>query len=82
MVATLSKVLGRPLKYRDVPIFLAKFFMRRGGMDRRLANAMGELAASLRRGEQAKQTDTLTRILGSSGATFEQWCQQNKEALS
>ena len=82
MVATLARVLHRSLKYRDVPIFLAKFFMRRNGMDRRLAAAMGELALSLRRGEQSKQTTTVASLVGDAGATFEQWCERNRAALS
>lgn len=81
MVKTLSEVLGRPLKYRDVPIFLARFFMRRSGMDPRLASALGELALSLRRGEQARQTSTLLRIVGDSGGSFRAWCQRHKAAF-
>ena len=77
MVQVISKVLGKPIQYVDIPPIAAKLFMLKSGMDKNLVNALMEMLASLRKNEGAILTDTVPRVTGEAPRTFEAWCCQH-----
>jgi uncharacterized protein YbjT (DUF2867 family) len=81
MVQVIAKVLGKPIKYADIPPIAAKLFMLRMGMDTALVNALMEMLKSLRRNEGAIVTDTVQRITGKPPRTFEAWCREHIRAF-
>jgi uncharacterized protein YbjT (DUF2867 family) len=81
MVQVISKVLGKPIQYMDIPPIAAKLFMLKTGMDKSLVNALMEMLGSLRRDEGAIVTDTVEHVTGHLPGTFEAWCRQNIEAF-
>jgi uncharacterized protein YbjT (DUF2867 family) len=81
MVQIIGRVLGRPLKYTNIPALAAKMWMLQSGMDKALVNALMEMLASLRRNEGAIMTDTVRRILGRSPRAFETWCAKHAGAF-
>jgi uncharacterized protein YbjT (DUF2867 family) len=74
MTQVISRVLGKPIQYRDIPPIAAKLFMLKSGMDKKLVNALMEMLKSLRRHEGAIVTDTIQRVTGHLPRTFEEWC--------
>ncbi|RPI34118.1 MAG: SDR family oxidoreductase [Chloroflexota bacterium] len=74
MVQIISQVLGRPLRYADIPPLAAKLFMLRSGMDRELVKALMEMLRSLRKNEGAILTDTVEQVTGCRAGDFETWC--------
>jgi (4-alkanoyl-5-oxo-2,5-dihydrofuran-3-yl)methyl phosphate reductase len=81
MVQVISKVLGKPIQYVDIPPIAAKLFMLKTGMDKTLVNALMEVLKSLRRNEGAVITDTVPRITGQPPCTFEAWCREHRRAF-
>jgi uncharacterized protein YbjT (DUF2867 family) len=81
MVQVISKVLGKPIQYMDIPPIAAKLFMLKTGMDKSLVNALMEMLGSLRRDEGAIVTDTVEQVTGCQPGTFEAWCRQHIEAF-
>jgi hypothetical protein len=81
MVQVISKVLGRPIQYVDIPPIAAKLFMLKTGMDRTLVNALMEMLGSLRRDEGAIVTGTVEQVTGRQPGTFENWCREHIEAF-
>ena len=81
MVQVISKVLGKPIQYVDIPPIAAKLFMLKTGMDKTLVNALMEMLGSLRRNEGAVLTDTVQRLTGQPPRTFESWCREHIEAF-
>jgi uncharacterized protein YbjT (DUF2867 family) len=81
MVQVLSKVLGKPIQYMDMPPSAAKLFMLKTGMDKMLVNALMEMLGSLRRNEGAIVTDTVERITGHPPRIFEAWCREHIKAF-
>jgi len=81
MVQVISKVLGKPIQYMDIPPIAAKLFMLKTGMDKSLVNALMEMLGSLRRDEGAIVTDTVEQETGQQPGTFEAWCRQHIEAF-
>jgi (4-alkanoyl-5-oxo-2,5-dihydrofuran-3-yl)methyl phosphate reductase len=81
MVQVISKVLGKPIQYRDIPPIAAKLFMLKSGMDKTLVNALMEMLGSLRRGEGAVVTDTVQQVTGREPRTFETWCRAHIDAF-
>ena len=81
MVQVISKVLGKPIQYMDIPPIAAKLFMLKTGMDQSLVNALMEMLGSLRRDEGAIVTDTVEQETGQQPGTFEAWCRQHIEAF-
>ena len=66
MVQVISKVLGKPIQYVDIPPIAAKLFMLKTGMDKTLVNALMEMLGSLRRDEGAIVTDTVEQVTGTN----------------
>jgi hypothetical protein len=81
MVQVISRVLGKPIQYVDIPPIAAKLFMLKTGMDNALVNALMEMLASLRRNEGAIVTDTVQRVTGQPSRTFEAWCREHIQAF-
>jgi uncharacterized protein YbjT (DUF2867 family) len=81
MVEVISKALGKPIQYRDIPPIAAKLFMLKTGMDKILVNALMEMLGSLRRNEDAVVTDTVHQVTGHQPGTFEAWCCEQIEAF-
>jgi uncharacterized protein YbjT (DUF2867 family) len=81
MVGVISRVLGKPIQYVDIPPLAAKLFMLKTGMDKRLVNALMEMLKSLRRNEGAIVTDTVHRLTGQPPRTFEAWCREHSKAF-
>jgi (4-alkanoyl-5-oxo-2,5-dihydrofuran-3-yl)methyl phosphate reductase len=77
MVQVISKVLGKPIQYVDIPPIAAKLFMLKTGMDKTLVNALMEMLKSLRRDEAATITDAVQRVTGQPPRTFEAWCREH-----
>ncbi len=81
MVEVISRVLGKPIQYRDIPPIAAKLFMLKTGMDKTLVNALMEMLTMLRRNEGAILTDTVQHLTGDQPGTFEAWCREHMEAF-
>jgi uncharacterized protein YbjT (DUF2867 family) len=81
MVQVISKVVGKPIQYVDIPPIAAKLFMLKTGMDKTLVNALMEMLRSLRRNEGAVVTDTVQRVTGHPPRTFEAWCREHIKAF-
>jgi uncharacterized protein YbjT (DUF2867 family) len=77
MVATLGKALGRPLRYVNVPAFLAGFAMRRQGLPGYVVKGLLETLGALRRNEYAYTTDAVERVTGQPPRRFEAWCREH-----
>jgi uncharacterized protein YbjT (DUF2867 family) len=81
MVQILSKVMGKPLRYVNIPAFLAAIWLRRFGMSRELVKGLMETLGALRRSEYAYVTDVVERVGGVKPRTFEVWCQDHIAAF-
>ena len=81
MVQVISRVLGKPIQYVDIPPIAAKLFMLKTGMDKTLVNALMEMLGSLRRNEAAFTTDFVQRLTGHPPRTFEAWCREHINAF-
>ena len=81
MVETIEHVLGSPLRYQNIPPFVARFFMSRSGMDKSLVKALMELVASLQRDEGAVATGTVEQVLGRAPRSFEAWCLEHVDSF-
>jgi (4-alkanoyl-5-oxo-2,5-dihydrofuran-3-yl)methyl phosphate reductase len=81
MVQVISKVLGKPIQYMDIPPIAAKLFMLKTGMNKILVNALMEMLGSLRRDEGAIVTNTVEYVTGRRPGTFGTWCREHIEAF-
>ena len=81
MVQVISRVLGKPIQYVDIPPIAAKLFMLKTGMDKTLVNALMEMLNSLRKNEGAILTDTVRRVTGQTPSTLAAWCQEHIKAF-
>ena len=81
MVATLSQVLGKSIGYVDVPEAVAGEWMTKAGMSPKLVAALVETLGSLRTNRFAYVVDTVERLTGDAGRTFEAWCQEHASAF-
>jgi uncharacterized protein YbjT (DUF2867 family) len=80
-VEILSRVLGKPLRYVDVPPAAAREGMIKSGMSVVVADAVAELFTMVREGRASQTTDTFERIVGKAPRTFEAWCQDHVAAF-
>jgi uncharacterized protein YbjT (DUF2867 family) len=81
MAQVLGRVLDKPLRYVNVPAFLAAIWLRRFGMSRELVNALMETLGALRRNEYAYVTDAVERVGSVRPRTFEAWCKEHASAF-
>ncbi len=81
MVQIISRVLGKPIKYVDIPPFAAKLWMLQSGMDKSLVGALVEMMVALRKNQGAQLTDTVQQVTGRPARTFEAWCSEHIAAF-
>jgi len=81
MVRILTKVLGKPIQYRDVPVFAAALGMLRFGLSFTLMIGLMQTLGALRRSEYAYVTDSVEKVGKAKPRTFEQWCLHHKAAF-
>jgi hypothetical protein len=79
MVATLATVLGRPIRYIDVPEQTAREWMTTSGMDARLAGALVETMTALRADRFARIADTVPRLTGQPARNYHAWCRDHAD---
>jgi uncharacterized protein YbjT (DUF2867 family) len=77
----LSHVLGRPIRYVDIPPSAARETMLKSGMPPVLADAITEVFAFLRDGQAAHATDTFEQVVGRKPRRFEAWCRDHVAAF-
>src|SRR6185312_6627572 len=72
MVPIVGEVLGRPLRYQEIPVEVAAQGMIRNGLDERFVHAL--LARYERETRRpAMVTDDVEKILGRPARTFAAW---------
>jgi uncharacterized protein YbjT (DUF2867 family) len=77
----LSAVLGKPIRYVDVPPEAALDSMLKAGMPEWNARAVTELFGFFATGAASRTTDTVTRITGEEPIPFEQFARDHAEAF-
>jgi uncharacterized protein YbjT (DUF2867 family) len=77
VAAKLSAVLGRPIRYVDVPPETARDSMEKAGMPAWNARAVAELYRLFAAGKTASVTDTIQRVTGRSPISFEQFARDH-----
>jgi uncharacterized protein YbjT (DUF2867 family) len=82
MVSTLSRVLGKPISYVDVPEATAREWMIKAGMSPDLAGALVETMSGLRANRFAYVAATVERLTGHTGRTYEAWCREHAAAFA
>jgi uncharacterized protein YbjT (DUF2867 family) len=83
MVATLSRVLGGPaIQYVNIPESVAAEQMRKAGASEELAAAMVETLQALRSSRYGYVAETVERLTGRPGRTFEDWCRAHMAAFA
>ncbi|OGO33737.1 MAG: hypothetical protein A2W35_12280 [Chloroflexi bacterium RBG_16_57_11] len=81
MVSILGKVLGKRIRYVNVPAFLAAIWMRRFGLPAYLVDGLMETLGALRRSEYAYVTDAVLSVTGCPPGSFDAWCRDNIAAF-
>jgi uncharacterized protein YbjT (DUF2867 family) len=82
VAATISRVLGRPVKYVSVPLQAAEDSMRASGMPAWNASAVRELYGVFATGQYARTTDTIEKVTGKKPITLEQFVREFAGAFS
>lgn len=81
MVAILSRVLGHDIRYVDVPEAEAGQQMASSGAPPALVAALLETLAGIRANKFACIADTVARLTGHPGRTYQTWCQEHVGAF-
>ena len=81
MVHVLSSVLGKRIRYVNVPAPLAAMWIRRMGLPAYVVTGLVETLGALRRSEYAYVTDVVAQVGGREAQRFEAWCQANCAAF-
>lgn len=81
MVAALSRVLGRPIRYVDMPERAVEGWLIEQGASSALAAALVETLGALRASRYAYVADTVEALTGRAGRTFEAWCREHMGAF-
>ncbi len=82
MVRTLGTVLGRRLRYINVPAPLAVLWLRRMGLPGYVVNGLVETLGALRRSEYAYVTDAVASVGTVTPQCYVDWCAANRAAFS
>lgn len=77
----LSRALGKPLQFVNVPPDAAREQMLQSGMPAIYVDAIMELFTRMREGGGALKTDTFERLTGHKPRTFEAWCRNHVAAF-
>lgn len=81
MVQILAQVLGKPIRYVEIPMLLGALWMLRFGLPLYVVWGLVETFGALRRNEYAYVSDAVERIGGCSARTFEAWAQDHLTAF-
>ena len=81
MVRTLGTVLGRRLRYVNVPAPLAALWLRRMGLPGYVVTGLVETLGALRRSEYAYGTDAVAQVGGVKPQCYAAWCAANRAAF-
>jgi (4-alkanoyl-5-oxo-2,5-dihydrofuran-3-yl)methyl phosphate reductase len=81
MVAILSRVLGQDIRYIDVPETEAGAWMAQSGAPPTVVAALLETLAGIRANKFAHIADTVARLTGHPGHTYQTWCQEHADAF-
>jgi uncharacterized protein YbjT (DUF2867 family) len=81
VAATLSRVLGKPVRYVDVPPEAARDSMLKAGMPAWNAAAVTELYEVFATGQSAAITDVVQRLTGRPPITFEEFARDHADAF-
>jgi (4-alkanoyl-5-oxo-2,5-dihydrofuran-3-yl)methyl phosphate reductase len=81
MAQVLARVLGRPIRYVDIPDSVAGEGMRQAGLPEYVVEGLIAASAEVRRGRFAYTTDAVERVTGRPPRTFETWCEKHKLAF-
>jgi uncharacterized protein YbjT (DUF2867 family) len=79
--AALSSVLGKPVKFVDVPPEAARDTMLKTGMPPVYVDALMDLLAAMKSGKTDVVTDTVEKVTGRKAGTFEAWARRNIAAF-
>jgi uncharacterized protein YbjT (DUF2867 family) len=77
VAASLTRVLGKPVQYVDVPPEAARDSMLKAGMPAWNADAVTQLYGAFATGRFGYTTDTVKRITRQPPIPFEQWAREN-----
>jgi uncharacterized protein YbjT (DUF2867 family) len=81
MTHILGDVLGRPLRYVDVPEADFAAELRKLGLLDRVVEGLIGVFAVIRAGKLAHVTDTVQQVTGRPARTFEAWCRDHRSAF-
>jgi hypothetical protein len=81
MVAILARVTGRDIQYIDMSETEVRDSMAASGAPPALATALAETMAGIRANRFAYVADTVARLTGHPGTTYQTWCQQHAGAF-
>jgi uncharacterized protein YbjT (DUF2867 family) len=81
MLRTMSTVVGKPLKYVDVPEATARGGMLAAGVPPAVADSVLRYFAGVKAGKIYPPTPTVAELLGRPARTFEQWAKDHAVAL-
>lgn len=81
MVQVLARVLGKPIRYVDMPEAAAAEGMRDAGLPEHVVGALVETLGSLRANRFAYVADTVERLTGRRPRSFEAWCRDHVDAF-
>jgi len=74
-------VLGKPVRYADVPPEVTREFMLQSGMPEWNARAVAELLELFATGIAARTTDTVERITGRKPIAFKQFARDHADSF-
>ncbi|WP_170229067.1 SDR family oxidoreductase [Polyangium fumosum] len=80
-VAKIGAVLGRPLRFVDVPEAAAREGMVKAGLPEVFIRAVLEAHAMVKAGHGARITQTVEEILGRKARTFDDWLKSHGKAF-
>ena len=81
MVEILSKTLGKPIQYTDVPVFAAAVSLLRFGLPLYVLKGLMHTLGALRKSEYEYVTYAVEQIGKHEARTYEQWCRENVGAF-
>jgi len=81
IAALFSKLLGKPVKFVDVPASAAKDGMLKAGLPEWAADAINELSEQMKQGHFATVTDVVRTVGKKTPITLDQFIRENKAAF-
>jgi len=80
-VRIIGDVIGRPLKFVEVPEAGARMGMIKSGMPERMADALIELMRAVKGNQEAYVSPTVREVLAREGRPFVEWVRDNRAAF-